>query len=247
MEQKIQLWFNDLDPTAKYFGDEPPIINVDNYQEVIDIKRNLEILYDELKQFLLLNEMDPYFNTSLVNNEKDWKTIGLKVWGIPLRKKAKKFPKTNEFLKEHKNILTFSFNRLEPNSVIKPHSGDCNGTIRIHIGLDVPESLPECGFKVKGVEQPWKNGEAFGFIDAFEHESWNRTNSPRYIILLDIIRPELKKWKNYICFRVLMSLLLQKIVYVFPFLLKSPDWFKKSIFVLLGLPKYILSIFSREK
>jgi aspartyl/asparaginyl beta-hydroxylase (cupin superfamily) len=245
MKSKLQLWFNDLNPLAQYHGDEPSFIAVENLEEVQAILKNLDVCYLELKDYLSRFDMDPYFNTSLVEKDKDWQTIGLIAWAMPLLKKQKYFPRTMKILKKNPNIITFSFNKLEPNSVIKPHCGDCNGTYRIHIGLDVPSGLPDCGFRVKEKKMEWQYGKAFGFIDAFEHEAWNHTNQPRYIILLDIIRPEFKGFRNYICFRVLMSLLLQKIVYLFPFMLKAPTWVKKGIFYGLKIPEKIMTLVKR--
>lgn len=247
MKTEPVLWFNNLDPTAQYFGAEPSFLAVDHYPEVRAIQETLPELYEELQQYLQHFEMDPYFNTTLVDRDADWKTIGLKVWGIPLFYKRRHFPKTSKLLKQHGRILTFSFNKLEPQSRIKPHCGDCNGTIRIHIGLEIPAGLPDCGFRVKNQESAWRYKEAFGFIDAFEHEAWNNTVYPRYIILLDIIRPEFKKMTFYVCFRVLMSLFLQKVVSVFPFLLKSPNWLKQGVFVVLALPQKIMSLFRKKE
>jgi len=243
MKAEPVLWFNNLDPTAQYFGDEPSFIEVGHYPEVMAVLEAIPVLYDELQGYLQHFEMDPYFNTTLVNRDADWKTIGLKVWGISLFHKMRHFPKTRKLLKNQGRILTFSFNKLEPQSRIRPHCGDCNGTIRIHIGLEIPSGLPECGFRVKDVSRSWEVGSAFGFIDAFEHEAWNMTDLPRYVILMDIIRPEFKKMETYVCFRVLMSLLLQKVVSVFPFLLKSPNWVKQLVFYLMALPQKISHLF----
>lgn len=239
MEQST-LWFNDLDPTARYDGPETPFIAVDHLPAVQTVLRNLEGCYDELKAFVSQHQMDPYFNSSLVDQDKDWKTIGLRAWAMPLLKKQRRFPYTMRLLKKHPEVLTFSFNKLEPHSRIRPHCGDCNATYRIHIGLEIPSGLPDCGFRVAQEKKPWVYGAAFGFIDAFEHEAWNHTPLPRYVILMDVIRPEFARYRRYVCFRVLMSLLLQKIVYLFPFLLKSPNWFKQSIFFLLRLPQKIM-------
>lgn len=247
MKQKLQLWFNDLDPLAKYQGDEPSFINVEKMEEVQAILAGLDICYAELKNYLSHFEMDPYFNTSLVNKDKDWQTIGLRAWALPLLKKQAHFPETMKILKQYPGMLTFSFNKLEPNSTIKPHCGDCNATYRIHIGLEIPSGLPDCGFRVREEKREWQKGKAFGFFDAFEHTAWNHTNQPRYIILMDLIRPEFKSYRRYICFRVLASLLLQKIVYLFPFLLKSPMWVKKTVFVFLKLPQQIIALFGRRE
>jgi hypothetical protein len=243
MIQKNEIWFNDLNPEAQYNGSEKSFIDVNSQKSVIDILDNLNDCFEEMKNYLSTKEMDPYFNTSLVNNSKDWQTIGLLAWSMPLLKKQKHFPKTMKIIKKNTEILTFSFNKLEPQSVIKPHCGDSNSTYRIHIGLDIPSGLPDCGFRVNNEKREWENGKAFGFIDAFEHEAWNYTTQPRYIILMDIIRPEFKSYRRYVCFRVLSSLLLQKIVYLFPFILKSPDWVKKGVFLILHIPQKIITTF----
>ena len=62
------------------------------------------------------------------------------------------------------------------------------------------------------------------FVDANNHEAINLTDKDRFIFLFDVIRPEFKSRKNYICSTVLTSLFLQKRVEGLPFLYKSPLW-----------------------
>ncbi|MEQ9315554.1 MAG: aspartyl/asparaginyl beta-hydroxylase domain-containing protein, partial [Henriciella sp.] len=37
----------------------------------------------------------------------------------------------------------------------------------------------------------WKPGEIFLFDDTIEHEAWNKSDQPRYVLIWEVWRPEL--------------------------------------------------------
>ena len=90
--------------------------------------------------------------------------------------------------------------------------------------MEIPDTIPQCGFRVKNEWRSWEEGKLLVFVDANNHEAINLTNKDRFIFLFDVIRPEFISKRNYISSTVLTSLFLQKRVEGFPFLYKSPLW-----------------------
>jgi aspartyl/asparaginyl beta-hydroxylase (cupin superfamily) len=68
--------------------------------------------------------------------------------------------------------------------------------------------LPNCGFKVSGECRPWEEGKLLVFLDANVHEAFNNSNERRYILLLDILRPEFENKKKAVCVKILAMLSL---------------------------------------
>lgn len=229
------LWFSVTSKYNSYNGSEDKFLDVKGEPWA----KNLLEVYDEVKAELLRyldkNEMVPYFHQGMVNKRDTWKTIGLKFWNIEIPKFKKHFPVASKWLKENREVVSMSFSLLEPHSRILPHSGDTNGIYRVHLGIDIPEGLPRCGFRVKEEKRPWKEKEFLAFIDAFEHEAWNETEKSRCIIMLDVIRPEFKKRQNFICNQVVAALALQKLAAIFYIHNHKPNakpvsmplWFRK--------------------
>jgi aspartyl/asparaginyl beta-hydroxylase (cupin superfamily) len=107
------------------------------------------------------------------------------------------------------NICAISFNLLEPNTTIKPHNGDTNAIIRCHMGLEVPAAAPRCAFRVGSEIRSWEDGKFLMFCDAHEHTAWNNTERRRYILVVDVMRPEYVALKRRVSSRVLASISLQ--------------------------------------
>jgi aspartate beta-hydroxylase len=80
------------------------------------------------------------------------------------------------------------FSVLTPGTHILPHRGVTNTRLVTHLPLIVPGN---CAIKVGGEERVWHEGECFTFDDTFEHEAWNRGDSTRVVMLLDIWNPHL--------------------------------------------------------
>jgi len=57
---------------------------------------------------------------------------------------------------------------------------------RTKLPLIVP---PDCGFRVGGETREWIPGKAWVFDDTIEHEAWNRSDSPRAVLIFDIWNP----------------------------------------------------------
>eukprot|EP00730_Choanoeca_flexa_P014083 TRINITY_DN6023_c0_g1_i2.p1 TRINITY_DN6023_c0_g1~~TRINITY_DN6023_c0_g1_i2.p1 ORF type:complete len:533 (+),score=113.78 TRINITY_DN6023_c0_g1_i2:83-1681(+) len=76
---------------------------------------------------------------------------------------------------------------LAPGTHIKPHFGPTNHRVRLHLGLDVPES----GAVLLVDDNPvhWANGKAFAFDDSFIHEVWNNSTQPRTVLIFDVWHP----------------------------------------------------------
>lgn len=204
------LWFSIFDFSFDYKGSEPAFIDPQPFSWAADLKINYVAIKQELSDYLEKRQLKSYFNTSMVSRQNSWRTISLKTWNIELYKNQKDFPVTSALLKKHPEIISASFNLLEPRSKILPHCGDTNAIYRCHLGLEIPSGLPDCGFRVKEEKRGWKNGEWLVFMDAYNHEAWNDTDKDRYIFLIDVIREEYYNERYKIGATVLSSLFLQK-------------------------------------
>ncbi|WP_374942484.1 aspartyl/asparaginyl beta-hydroxylase domain-containing protein [Sphingomonas sp.] len=83
---------------------------------------------------------------------------------------------------------TVFFSVLKPGVHLPPHTGISNIRSVVHLPLIVPEG---CGFRVGGETRAWRVGEAFVFDDTIEHEAWNRGDSLRAVLILDVWNPHL--------------------------------------------------------
>ena len=91
----------------------------------------------------------------------------------------------------------------------------------------MPEATVEqCGMEVKGEKMRWKNGRAFGFLDAYHHHVWNHTDKDRYVLIIDILRSEFLPKKNFICARTVVNQAYFFVVYKigWKFLYRTPAW-----------------------
>lgn len=213
-----KLWFSIFDFSFNYKGNEPSFIPTESFDWAKELSANAGIIKDELLRYLEKNNLESYFNSSMVAKKDSWKTIALKTWSIELYKNQKEFPFTTALLNKYPQIISASFNLLEPESSILPHCGDTNAIYRCHMGLEIPAPLPHCGFKVKNESHSWEYSKWLVFMDAYQHEAWNNTKKPRYIFLMDVLRDEFSTKKNRVVSTVLTSLFLQKRLEKYKFL-----------------------------
>ncbi|MBC7862731.1 MAG: aspartyl/asparaginyl beta-hydroxylase domain-containing protein [Bacteroidia bacterium] len=211
------LWFSIYDRDA-YKGDEPTFYNEKDFAWAEKLKPHLAEIRTELEEHLKKAGLITYFNSAMTEKAGVWKTISMKWWGLEVYKHQNYFKRTTELINQIPGIVSASFNMLDADAVIKPHNGDTNGIYRCHFGLVVPGTLPECGFRVETEKRSWHEGEWLIFVDALNHEAWNKTNKPRYIMVVDVIRPEFQNRKSTICSTVLTSLFMQKLGERFKFL-----------------------------
>lgn len=61
---------------------------------------------------------------------------------------------------------------------------------RCHLGLKIPGEAPECCFTVGPESRSWEEGKVLMFCDAHRHTAVNYTDTVRFIVNFDVIRPK---------------------------------------------------------
>lgn len=208
----MKIWYAIFYSKA-YSGNEPAFYERDDFDWPKTIEKNYLVIKNELDQHLAANpRLDPKDKIQKVNNHGWWKTMPLMTWGVKFHRNRANFPQTIAILNQIPGLVSASFNLLDKHSEINAHVGATNAFVRVHLGLHIPGELPEVGFNVKGIERSWEEGKVLIFCDAHEHSGWNHSNQDRYILLLDIIKPEYLHKKNWICANVLAILSLQSLL-----------------------------------
>ncbi|MES2515233.1 MAG: aspartyl/asparaginyl beta-hydroxylase domain-containing protein [Bacteroidota bacterium] len=233
-----KLWFSLYD-RKEYTGNEPAFYDTGDLNFAKLFEDNWLLIKSELEAYLKNNQLQSYFNTTMVDEQHSWKTISLKWWGINFYKNQNDFPKTTKLLTSVEGLVSASFNLLQSGGKIKPHCGDTNGIYRVHLGLEIPAVIPECGFRVRDEWRSWKEGKVLVFVDANNHEAINLSSRNRFIFLFDVVRPEFRKRKNYISSTVISSLFIQKRAESVKLLYKSPLWVQKTVGFLLVPLAYV--------
>jgi aspartyl/asparaginyl beta-hydroxylase (cupin superfamily) len=184
-----------------YNANDPIFFNKADFSWVSDLENNYEKIMECLAPVFLAEFKGLIINTeySIQFPPKLWKGFVFYFNGILFKKNLKQFPFLAEKLKSIPHLITASVTVLEPGARLIPHTGSTNATMRVHLPLKIPGQYPECGMSIEGQNISWKEGEIFIFCDMKMHSVQNLTSERRYILLLDVIRPEFVHLKKMIC------------------------------------------------
>ncbi len=117
----------------------------------------------------------------------DWKSFYLIAANKKIQEHQLLCPETSGALTEIPGLLNAFFSIFQPGVEVRPHQGPYAGIIRYHLGVIIPAG--EVGIKVDGITHRWEEGKSLLFDDRFTHEAWNKTDSIRVILFVDLVRP----------------------------------------------------------
>jgi ornithine lipid ester-linked acyl 2-hydroxylase len=240
--QKLKPWFS-FEENGVYSQNDYFVFPISAYAWKNNIEANWKEIAGELESRIINQDKSivPYFNRTLANSSEKWTVFPLIFWGKSLKKNQKKCPVTSRILREIPGVLTAGFSIMDKETHITPHVGDSNVFFRCHLGLKIPnQSQHIIGMRVGNENLIWEEGKLFSFCDAQQHEAWNLTNEKRYILIVDIIRPEFKNKYNFICAKMRMIAFLQNTFQRAYFFKIIPKFLRKIISNSLGI--FYLSI-----
>lgn len=97
-------------------------------------------------------------------------------------------PRTAEILRSVPVGQEALFSLLQPHTPIPEHSDGLNFFLTCHLGLKIPR---DCAIRVGTETRTWAEGETLLFNTSFLHEAWNRSDTHRIVLLVDVWHPEL--------------------------------------------------------
>jgi aspartyl/asparaginyl beta-hydroxylase (cupin superfamily) len=157
-------------------------------RESFSFVRALEARTDAIRQECLalpLDAFDPWVQREMYG--EGWSVYGLVAFGRRVQGALARCPRTAEALSGIAHLTTAGFSRLAPGATIAPHVGWVKTVYRAHLGLVVPQG--DCAMRVGTTTRSWREGEVCVFDDTAPHEAWNRTATPRIVLLFDFARP----------------------------------------------------------
>ncbi len=148
-----------------------------------NLESNWLVIKDELTK-LQKSNVSPWPEKFLY--EKGWDVFGLYAFGKKIEDNCRLCPETTKLVESIPGMTTAGFSSLAPGTHITPHMGYATTVLRCHLGLIVPDN---CAIRVENQTVSWQEGKCIVFDDTFEHEAWNRGESPRVVLLLDFLKP----------------------------------------------------------
>lgn len=193
------------EPTFMYFPEIPAIefFERGEFPWLDAVEAATEDIRDELTSVLIADRagLEPYIaypdgvpidQWKELNKSRRWSAYFLWNQGVAQPAHLARCPRTAQALAGAPQCdvagrgPTVFFSILDARTTIPAHSGVTNTRLTVHLPLIVP---PDCGFRVGNETREWIPGKAWVFDDTIEHEAWNRSDSPRAVLIFDIWNP----------------------------------------------------------
>lgn len=158
------------------------------------LEENWEIIRSEADALMQFKDAIPQLSDispdhAKLDHDKKWRAYFLWGYGFKSSENCARCPKTAEILKTVPGLTTALFSIHAPGMTIAPHKGVTAGVCVVHLGLKIPDDRGNCAIRVDQDIVSWEEGKAFAFDDTLQHETWNRTDQERIILLLHVKRP----------------------------------------------------------
>jgi aspartyl/asparaginyl beta-hydroxylase (cupin superfamily) len=119
----------------------------------------------------------------------EWAAYPFALYGHKYEANCARCPRTSSVLQSIPGVGGLvCFSAFAPHTRTTPHCGVTNSRLRGHLGLKIP---PDCGIRVGRDGLRWTEGKCLVFDDSFEHQAWNESNRPRFILMFDFPHPNL--------------------------------------------------------
>ena len=117
-----------------------------------------------------------------------WTSFYLKLYDNDIPSARELAPKTLALIEKVPEMRMALFACLNPGKKINNHHDPFAYTLRYSLGLSTPNN-DDCGLIVNGIDYKWADGESIIFDETYFHNAYNRTDTPRIILMTDIERP----------------------------------------------------------
>jgi beta-hydroxylase len=115
-----------------------------------------------------------------------WRAGLLVSRGRPVGPLAAEFPETLAVLEGIPGLWSALFSVLEPGTELPEHHGSNAGVLRYHLGI---RCEGDTALSVGGHEVPYRDGVGVLFDDTAPHSAWNRSETPRVTLFVELLRP----------------------------------------------------------
>ena len=158
-----------------------------------DFTERLEAAYPQIRAELenvLANQREKFqmYRGGQGNKHEGWNSFYLYLFGKRNEDFAKLCPVTTAVLD---SIPRFEytmamFSALNPKASLPPHTGPCNGVLRVHLPLIVPR---DCTVTCGGETRAWEEGKVMVFDDSYVHSVRNDSDSVRVVLFFTVYHP----------------------------------------------------------
>lgn len=199
MTSRLVFFYDDSD---EYVSDDPAFYpDPEQFPEVRYILRHYDTIRAEVRDYVAGRFDITYAHPSppKMSGPRAWKNIYFKNYSVNYGLGRRYFPRTFRLFADRPEFTLAGITTLAPGGRLLSHCGETNAVIRCHLGLRVPGTLPAVGMRVNGESTGWEEGRVFAFTDAYQHEVWNESEAPRFVLAFDIVRPGLAHRRRAIC------------------------------------------------
>ena len=218
-----------------YKGTKPTFYDTKSLPGIHLLRENYEAIRREVLGYYQVNAGDIKPNyTPYAYREAGWRTLNLYSYFLRYRQNCEKFPLLDSIVRRIPGMTMTQIAVLDPHTRIKAHFGDTDAIIRTHLGLSVPGSLPEIGFRLRREDIGWAEGDMFSFCIAHRHYAWNHTDTPRVVLIVDTMRPDYMDERYAIAGKALAAIAMKEVATRLPALKKTPVPILRGIHPILG-------------
>lgn len=173
-----------------------PVLPAEQHPVVDGFVESWEQLRDEYDELAHARPAEPLSSVltghERLSGDSGWRVAILRVFNNDVGTYHDRCRVASALLDDRPDVVTAMYSVLDPHTEVGWHPGVMKGVVRCHVPLRVPEG--DVGFQVGRRRTRWVPGQPFLFDDSYLHRAWNRTDEPRSILILDVVRPMPWKW-----------------------------------------------------
>ena len=124
----------------------------------------------------------------------EWKEFNILAHGKVNTPAIQLLPNTIKIILELKDATTMvlggtKVSLIQPGTIVRPHTGQTNARLRIHLGVAIPDGRPR--IRVGNETKSWIEGKCLVIDDSYVHEVWHRGTERRIVLIVDVWHPEM--------------------------------------------------------
>lgn len=167
----------------------------------------VEALYPEVRAEI--DQMIQYIHDMPTNHEtvpstayyfedRQWRHVGMHIYGTWIEDNCAVYPHTREAFSRIPGLVAATVSILPPGETVPDHIHSYKGMFIYHLGVRIPADRAACGMRVGDEVVSWVEGESLVLDPMFPHETWNRTDDYRALLLAEFRRPDLPPYLRFL-------------------------------------------------